>query len=62
MVNTQNSFPETRFRHCHNVGLKMYSYAKNVLNWDENRCKDMYLLGLSFKSKKTPTSMRSVGG
>lgn len=46
MVNTQNAFPETRFRHCHNVGLKMYSYAKNVLKWNENRCKDMYLLGL----------------
>lgn len=45
MINTQNNFPESRYRHCHNVGLKMYSYAKNVLNKDETYCKDMFLLG-----------------
>lgn len=45
MINTKRFFPENRFRHCHNVGLKMYQYAKIKLNWEESRCQDMYMLG-----------------
>lgn len=45
MINTKQYFPESRYRHCHNVGLKMYSYAKNVLHKEELYCRDMFLLG-----------------
>ena len=39
-------FPLSRFLHCHNVGLRMYSYAKNHWGWSEERCHDMYILGI----------------
>ena len=39
-------FPLSRFLHCHNVGLRMYSYAKNHWGWAEERCHDMYILGM----------------
>lgn len=45
MINTQNNFPESRYRHCHNVGLKMYSYAKYHLGMDDVQCQSMFLLG-----------------
>ena len=32
--------------HCHNVGLRMYSYAKKRLGWYEDECNDMYILGM----------------
>lgn len=37
---------EARFRHCYGVGRKMYEYAKNVYGWDENHCREMYILGI----------------
>ena len=41
-----SSFPLSRMLHCHNVGLRMASYAKNHLGWDNVRCNDMYILGM----------------
>ena len=40
-------FPESRERHCYNVGLLMYSYAKNVYQWPEDKCRSMFILGKS---------------
>lgn len=39
-------FPESRMRHCHNVGLKMYYYAKERQGASEELARDMYLLGM----------------
>ena len=36
-----DTFPLSRMFHCHNVGLRMYSYAKKHLNWTEEKCQDM---------------------
>ena len=40
-----NNFPMTRYQHCYSVGCKMYWYAKEVWRWDEQRCRDMFVLG-----------------
>ena len=40
------SFPLSRMLHCHNVGLRMYSYAKQRWGWPQDRCDDMYILGM----------------
>ena len=40
-----NNFPMTRYQHCYSVGKKMYWYAKEVWGWDEQRCRDMFVLG-----------------
>ena len=49
-VNIQNdipdNFPISRMLHCHNVGLRMYSYAKKHLGWPSDKCQDMYVLGM----------------
>lgn len=41
-----DSFPLSRMLHCHNVGLRMASYAKKHLGWDDVKCNDMYILGM----------------
>ena len=41
-----SDFPLSRMLHCHNVGLRMYSYAKKHLGWAEEKCQDMYVLGM----------------
>ena len=41
-----SSFPLSRMLHCHNVGLRMASYAKKHLGWDDVKCNDMYILGM----------------
>lgn len=46
MINTQEYFPESRYKHCHNVGLKMYSYAKFHMGMNETQCQQMFLLGI----------------
>ena len=38
-----SDFPLSRMLHCHNVGLRMYSYAKKHLGWAEEKCQDMYV-------------------
>ena len=40
------NFPENRYKHCHNVGLKMYKYAKEVFKWNEEKCNEMFVLGV----------------
>lgn len=45
MINTQDIFPQSRYRHCHNVGLRMYDYAKKRLKWSEQKCQEMFILG-----------------
>lgn len=45
MIDTNANFPMSRYMHCHNVGLKMYQYARDNFGWDEAKCKDMFLLG-----------------
>lgn len=40
-----NNFPESRYRHCYDVGMKMYYYAKKVLNWPIKRCEEIFVLG-----------------
>lgn len=45
MINTQGDFPESRYRHCHNVGKKMQQYARDVLHKDEEYCSAMFILG-----------------
>ena len=42
-----NKFPLNRYKHCHNVGLRMYSYAKDILGWDEIKCQEMFMLGVT---------------
>lgn len=41
----RTEFPQSRYQHCHGVGKKMYAYAKDVLGWDEELCKKMFVLG-----------------
>ena len=38
-------FPESRYKHCHSVGKKMYAYAREVLGWSEAKCQEMFVLG-----------------
>lgn len=45
MINNKNNFPLSRYMHCHNVGLKMYHYAKEKLGWTEGKCQEMFVLG-----------------
>lgn len=46
MIETISNFPQSRFMHLHNVGLKMMEYARNVMKKDETFCEEMYILGL----------------
>ena len=41
-----DNFPMSRMLHCHNVGLRMYFYAKKHMGWPEEKCHDMYILGM----------------
>ena len=39
-------YPESRFRHCHEVGRVMYDIAKKVYKMPEPECEKMYFLGM----------------
>lgn len=34
-----------RLKHCHAVGTLMRSYAKTKLQWDDDKCEEMFVLG-----------------
>lgn len=40
-----SGFPESRYKHCYNVGKKMYTYAKEKWHWGEKKCNEMFVLG-----------------
>lgn len=42
---TPANFPLNRYKHCYNVGKRMYAYAKYNLHWDEKHCCEMFVLG-----------------
>ena len=46
-INRQKEkIPLNRLRHMYGVGREMYRYAKEVLNWPEEKAREMYILGL----------------
>lgn len=45
MTKDDLEFPINRYKHCFNVGLKMYWYAKLRWGWSEDRCINMFALG-----------------
>lgn len=38
--------PENRLKHCYGVGWVMYKVAKDYYKWNENKCREMFILGL----------------
>lgn len=46
VIPKENYKEENRFKHCHNVGKRMQEYAKNILNWEEDKCNAMLILGM----------------
>lgn len=45
MNDIKHDFPESRYRHCHNVGLRMAHYAKTKWHKDDEYCENMFVLG-----------------
>ena len=39
-----SNFPMSRYKHCYSVGKQMYEQAKKM-GYDENFCRDMFVLG-----------------
>lgn len=62
LLNEKFVIPENRLKHCYGVAHVMYAVSKYYYKWDENKCQEMYILGLlhdagyEFVKKGEPTA------